>query len=97
MAVTRENRMLRFNIAGDEVLIALTVTKMIWRGEATSVFGTDALQVVDPTATGVIIWEATSPGAYGEVYFQDSPLYCPRGLRVETMTADRGALDVYYA
>lgn len=99
MAVTAEGPYVySLTAAGDEITEALFITKMIWRGEAASVFGTDALSVVDPTDHTKIIWETVSPGTYGEVHFitaDERGHYAAHGIHILTMTADRGTLDVY--
>lgn len=88
----------RMTAAGDQIAEALFLTKMVWTGVAASVFGTDQIQVVDPTNVANILWETTSNGPSTEKWFETADQrghYAAHGIRLQVLTGNRGVLDIY--
>lgn len=87
----------RMTAAGDQITDAIWIKSIRWNAGAASV-ADEVLDLVDPTATGDLIWTTVSAGSdYVEQTVYSSPRFFRNGIRIQTMTNNRGDVYVEYA
>lgn len=101
MAVTLlSGNIIQMTAAGDEITLNCRVQRIRW--DSTSAQTGDQLEISDPANTSDILFESLAAGPY---HFMDTGDLSPgrqgmkfgTGLRIQTMTGDRGTVRVYLA
>ena len=98
MAVThRGSGIIEFTAAGDQVTEALFVKSIRWLSQ--SAVNGDTLSIVDPSNTSNELWADFAAGPFHQADWRqlNPPWYFLNGLRIETLTGDRGTVTIEYA